>query len=124
MVAVKLLGLSLTLQCAAFTADAKARAIQLLAPDFHRSTLLRLLSKVHLPERHSVQELEAKGECLLVNNEGLAHRIRRAINQGLSDIEATLTLIGVIRNAAVSIQGAGEDGGQAQHLVHPSTVFP
>ncbi|MCY1525801.1 hypothetical protein D9M68_607940 [compost metagenome] len=124
MVAIELLSLPLALQGAAFGADAEAGAIQLLTPDFHWSALLRLLTKVHFPEGHSVQEFKAEGECLLVNRKGLAHCIRRAIDQCLADIEAALALVRVIGNATVSIERTSKYSGQAQHFVHPPTVFP
>ncbi|MCY1357195.1 hypothetical protein D9M69_436790 [compost metagenome] len=124
MVAVELLGLPFPLQSAAFGTDTETRPIQLLTPDLHRSPLLRLLTKVHFPEGHSVQEFKAEGECLLVNRKGLAHCIRRAIDQCLADIEAALALVRVIGNATVSIERTSKYSGQAQHFVHPPTVFP
>ena len=83
-----------------------------------------MLAEVHFPEGHLVQKLEAERELRLVDHVGLAHRIRRAVHQSLAHVEPTLPLVRVIGNAAVTVQGPREDGGQLQHLAHSTTVAP
>ena len=83
-----------------------------------------MFAEVHFPEGHLVQELEAERELRLVDHVGLTHRVRRAVHQGLADVEPALPLVRVIGNAAVAVQGPREDRGQLQHLAHAATVAP